>query len=150
MCRREFPTLIPKPFFFVLKLFYNVEELPQIRHPFFGCLILFFSCQKQINNPPVITFLSPLPFQNLSLGDAVNVDIDIWDEHEIDSYKIFFTSQSGFEYFRDEKNIHKGFYHISYEFDLSTDIEQSFEITIKVKDNEGKSTKRSILITIDK
>jgi hypothetical protein len=114
-----------------------------------GCLVFIFSCQKRNDNPPKVEFFSPVHYQNLALGDAIIVDIDIWDEQEIDSYELSLSSESGFEYFQDKKDIHKAFYRISYEFDLSISEEQKFNITVKVKDNDGNSTKRSILVTID-
>ena len=77
------------------------------------------------------------------------MDIDIWDEQEIDSYEITLTSGSGFEYFQDGKEILMPFYHISYEFDLSTTKEQDFDITIKVEDNDGNISKSSIWVKID-
>ena len=116
---------------------------------FLGCLVILFSCQKQNNNPPEIEFFSPLQFQNLVLEDVVLIDIKIWDEQEIESYEISLISESGFEYFRDKKEIHKAFHHISYEFDLSTTSEQNLNITITVKDNDGNHSKKSILVTID-
>ncbi len=117
---------------------------------FIGCLIFLFSCQKQKLNQPEIEFLSPLHSHNLSLGEAMLVDVDIWDDKEIDSYEITLTSESGFEYFNDKQSIHRAFHHVSYEFDVSTATNQNFDITMKVKDNEGNESKRSIWISIDK
>jgi|TARA_R110000737_G_scaffold344373_1_gene371436 hypothetical protein len=112
-------------------------------------LILLFSCQKQTINPPGIELISPHQFHNIASGEVFLVDVNIWDEQEVDSYVITLTSASGFEYFQDEKNIHLPFYHISYEFDMSTTKEQDFNITIQVEDNDGNISKRSIGVTID-
>ncbi|MFT6333529.1 MAG: hypothetical protein ACJATI_000256 [Halioglobus sp.] len=117
---------------------------------FIGCLVFLFSCQKQNTNPPEIEFLSPLHSQNLVLGDTFGVDVDVWDDQEVVSYEITLESESGFEYFNDKQSIHRAFYHISYDFDVSTATDQNFDITMKIKDNEGNETKRSILVSINK
>lgn len=116
----------------------------------FGCLIFLASCKKDVGSAPTIHFLSPVHAEHLDLDYAVSVDIDIRDNQEIDSYFIELKSETGFEYFREEKSVHKEYHRISYEFDLSSAKEHNFEIRVLVKDNDGNQTNSQITVNTDK
>lgn len=115
-----------------------------------GCLVFITSCQKTGINPPEINFLSPMHFETISLNSAMVVDIDIKDDIEIDYYQLSLTSESGFELFNEKKFVKESSHHISYKFALTAEINQIFNISLVVKDNEGNKSKGSIEVTVDK
>jgi len=108
------------------------------------------SCQKTSGNAPEIEFLSPFHTESLDLSEAISVSINIWDDINVDKYEIQLKSETGLEYFREEKYIYKDFHQVIYDFDLSSAQHQNFNINIWVTDNDGNMSKSTILVNCNK
>jgi len=108
------------------------------------------SCQKKSGSAPEIEFLNPFDTERLDLSEAISVSINIWDDINVEKYEIQLKSETGLEYFREEKLVNKDFHHVIYDFDLSSAQYQNFNITIWVTDNDGNLSKSSILVNSNK
>ncbi len=113
-----------------------------------GCLIFILSCTSRNLNPPEVHFINPELNTFHDLKNDLNIEIDILDDQLVMEYKFWLESDSGFEYFLEEKKINKSSHKILYQFDLSNNINGDFSIHVEVKDNDGNKTYEIRKITI--
>ena len=114
----------------------------------FWCLIFILSCASPNSNSPEVNFIAPKLNAHHDLNSDLKIEIDVSDDHMIKEYEFWMETQSGFEYFLDKKEVNRSQYTIQYRFNLSNNISGDFSIHLKVWDNEGNKTYKSMNVTI--
>ena len=112
----------------------------------FWCLILMISCTSGGFESPEVHFVSPTLNASHDLDQDLNIEIDISDDEMIMEYSFWIESDSGFSYFRDQRNINKSHYKLMYTIDLSGSVSEDFSICMEVRDNDGNKTKETLWI----
>jgi len=110
----------------------------------FWCLIFILSCSSPHSESPEVHFINPELNTYHDLNSDLRVEIDISDDHMVKEYEFWMESESGFEYFLDNKAVNRSEYKILYRFDLSKNISGDFSIHLKVWDDEGNKTYKSM------
>lgn len=113
----------------------------------FWCLIFTISCTSKNSSSPEVIFVNPSLNALHDLTHDLEVEIDISDDFMVKEFKFWLESESGFEYFAEEKKVNKDRYKILYRFDLSSNIKEDFSIHLEVKDNDGNKTYKSLKIS---
>jgi len=111
------------------------------------CLIFTISCTSQGINPPEVQIINPKLNTVHDLASDLDIEIDVSDDQMVMEYKFWLESDTGFEYFLEKKKVNKDHYKILYSFDLSDNLKEDFTIHLRVEDNHGNQTYRSVKVT---
>lgn len=87
--------------------------------------------------------------QLFDLDSGLNIEIDIWDDYQIQDYHIWLKSESGFEYFHEKVAINSLAHKIEYNFDFSNVHEKDVIIKVRVRDNENNKVEKEIRVSTE-
>lgn len=114
-----------------------------------GCLFFLLSCTSQNFNSPIVQFITPTVDSVHDLSNELDIEIDLSDDSMLMKYKFWMESESGWEYFSEEKNINKTTHVVRYRFDLSNDLSTSFSLHIEAEDYDGNVTHEQLKVNVE-